>query len=63
MPLRPGQDLYSDDLVGQPSGAVVNAAGGEALAVLQISTLESGAAIRSAAGGAALEVLPLPYSQ
>jgi folate-binding protein YgfZ len=63
MPLRPGQDLYSDDLAGQPSGAVVNAAGGEALAVLQIATLESGAAIRSAAGGAALEVLPLPYSQ
>jgi len=61
--LRPGQELYSDDISGQPSGAVVNAAGGEALAVLQISTLESGAAIRAAAGGAALEVLPLPYSR
>lgn len=63
MPLRPGQDLYSDDFPGQPSGAVVNAADGEALAVLQISTLESGAAIRAEAGGAALEVLPLPYSR
>lgn len=61
VPLRPGQDLYSDDFPGQPSGAVVNAAHGEALAVLQISTLESGAAIRAEAGGAALEVLPLPY--
>jgi len=42
---------------------VVNAAGGEALAVLQISTLESGAAIRAETGGAALELLPLPYSR
>jgi hypothetical protein len=63
MALRPGQDLYSDDVSGQPGGTVVNAAGGEALAVLQIATLESGAAIRAEAGGAALEVLPLPYSR
>lgn len=61
--LRPGQDLFSDDAAGQPSGTVVNAAGGEALAVLQIATLESGAAIRAEPGGPALEVLPLPYSQ
>lgn len=61
-PLRPGQDLYSDDIAGQPSGTVVNAAGGEALAVLQIATLESRAAVRAEAGGAALEVLPLPYA-
>ncbi len=59
-PLRPGQDLFSDDFVGQASGTVVNAAGDEALAVLQIATLESGAAVRAEAGGAALEVLPLP---
>ena len=59
-PLRPGQDLYSDDLPGQASGTVVNAAAGEALAVLQIATLESHAAVRTEAGGAALEVLPLP---
>ncbi len=63
VPLRPGQDLYSDDVSGQPSGTVVNAAGGEALAVLQIASLESGAAIRAEAGGAALEALPLPYSR
>lgn len=60
VPLRPGQDLYSDDFAGQPSGTVVNAAGGEALAVLQISTVESGSAVRAEAGGATLEVLPLP---
>lgn len=59
-PLRPGQDLFSDDFAGQASGIVVNAAGDEALAVLQIATLESGAAVRAEAGGAALEVLPLP---
>jgi hypothetical protein len=59
-PLRPGQDLYSDDLPGQASGTVVNAVAGEALAVLQISTLEARAAVRAEAGGAALEVLPLP---
>jgi len=61
VPLRPGQDLYSDDLAGQASGTVVNAAGDEALAVLQISTLENGSAVRAEAGGAALEVLPLSY--
>jgi len=61
VPLRPGQDLYSDDLPGHASGTVVNAAGNEALAVLQIATLESGSTVRVEAGGAALEVLPLPY--
>jgi hypothetical protein len=61
--LRPGQELYSDDAAGQPSGTVVSAAGGEALAVVPIATLESRTAIRAQAGGAALEVLPLPYSQ
>ena len=60
--LRPGQDLYSDDLPGQASGTVVNAAAGEALAVVQISTLDKGAAMRADANGAPLEVLPLPYA-
>ena len=60
--LRAGQDLYSDDLPGQASGTVVNAAGDEALAVTQISTLEKGVALRAEAGSAALEVLPLPYA-
>jgi len=61
VPLRPGQDLYSDDLAGHASGTVVNAAGDEALVVLQISTIENGSTVRAEAGGAALEVLPLSY--
>jgi len=62
VPLRPGQDLYSDDFPGQPSGTVVNAAGGDALAVLQVATVERRVAVRAAAGGEPLELLPLPYS-
>ncbi|HEV8097205.1 MAG TPA: folate-binding protein [Burkholderiales bacterium] len=62
LPLRPGQHLYSDDLPGQASGTVVNAAGDEALAVVQISTLEQGVALRAESHGAPLEVLPLPYA-
>jgi hypothetical protein len=63
----PGQELYSDDLPGQASGTVVNAApapegGTELLAVVPLSALEQKAAIRVAPGGAALELLPLPYS-
>src|SRR5687767_9163448 len=61
VPLRPGQDLYSDDLPGQASGTVVNAASDEALAVVQTSTLEKGLALRAESHGAPLEVLPLPY--
>lgn len=62
VPLRPGQDLYSDDLPGQASGTVINAAASEALAVVQIATLEKGLAVRAEANGAPLEVLPLPYA-
>jgi folate-binding protein YgfZ len=61
--LEPGQELYSDDAPGQPSGMVVNAAGEESLAVLQISAVESKSPIRLQPQGAALEVLSLPYSQ
>lgn len=61
--LKPGQALYSDDAPGQPSGMVVNAAGDESLAVLQISAVESKSPIRPQPRGAALEILPLPYSQ
>lgn len=60
--LQPGQDLYSDDQPGQPSGTVVNAAGDEALAVLQTGTLEAKSAIRAQPGAAPFEILPLPYS-
>jgi tRNA-modifying protein YgfZ len=62
LPLRPGQDLYSDDLPGQASGTVVNAALDEALAVVQISTLEKGLAMRAESHGAPLELLALPYA-
>jgi len=62
VPLRAGQDLFSDDLPGQASGTVVNASGDEALAVVQLSTIEKGAALRADASGAPLQVLPLPYA-
>lgn len=61
--LRAGQDLYSDEQPAQPGGTVVNAAGDEALAVVQTSTLESRAPIRAQPGAAPLEILPLPYAQ
>jgi folate-binding protein YgfZ len=64
--LRAGQDLYSDDAGDQASGTVVNVArsghGFELLAVVQISSIETGAALRVAPGAAALELLPLPYA-
>jgi tRNA-modifying protein YgfZ len=60
--LAPGQDLYSDDAPGQPSGMVVNAAGDESLAVLQISAVESKSPIRAQPQAAPLEVLSLPYA-
>lgn len=62
-PLSPGQDLVSDDLAGQACGTVVNAASGEALAVLAIASVEAKAPIRAKAGGEALEILPLPYAR
>lgn len=61
--LKAGQELYSDDAPGQPSGMVVNAAGDESLAVLQLSAVESKSPIRPQPQGAPLEVLPLPYSK
>jgi folate-binding protein YgfZ len=60
--LKPGQALYSDGAPGQPSGLVVNAAGDESLAVLQVSAIESKAPIRTQPQAAPLEILSLPYS-
>lgn len=63
-----GDELFADELPGQASGAVVNAApvpegGSELLAVVQISALEGGKPIRlRAADGPVLELLPLPYA-
>jgi len=62
--LQPGQDLYSDGMpAGGTVGMVVNAAGGESLAVLQTSAVEGKSPIRAQPQSAALEVLPLPYAQ
>lgn len=61
--LQPGQPLYADESPGQASGTVVNAAGDEALAVVQVSAIESGTPIRVQPRGAALERAALPYSQ
>jgi folate-binding protein YgfZ len=61
--LKAGQELYSDDAPGQASGMVVNAAGDESLAVLQISTVESKSPVRPQPQAAPLEVLALPYSK
>ena len=60
--LQPGQELFSDDSPGQASGTVVNAAGDESLAVLQVSAIVAKAAIRPQPQAAALEVLSLPYA-
>jgi tRNA-modifying protein YgfZ len=61
--LHAGQELYSDDLPGQPSGTVVNAAGDESLAVLQTATVEAKSTVRAQPGAAPLEILALPYGR
>lgn len=64
----PGDALYSEDLPGQPSGLVVNAAaldegGSEVLAVVQIGSIEGGHPIHlRAADGPMLELQPLSYA-
>ena len=60
-PLQPGQQIFCDAQPGQPSGTVVNAAAGEALAVLPIASVEQRASFRISPGGEALEILSLPY--
>jgi tRNA-modifying protein YgfZ len=63
-----GDELFSDDLPGQASGVVANAAalgdgGSEVLAVVQIGSVEGAHAIHlRAADGPALELQPLPYA-
>jgi folate-binding protein YgfZ len=65
-PLAAGQELFCDDLPGQAGGNVVNAArigeSDELLAVVNLSAIESKAAVRVSPGGAALEILPLSYA-
>ncbi len=63
-----GDELFAEEMPGQASGTVVNAApapdgGSELLAVAQISVLEGAKPIRlRAPEGPALELLPLPYA-
>jgi folate-binding protein YgfZ len=65
-PAAPAQDVFAEDAPAQASGSVVNAAsstqgGSELLAVVQISSLDAGSALRlGAADGPRLELLPLP---
>jgi tRNA-modifying protein YgfZ len=66
-PAAPAQDVFAEGAPGQASGSVVNVApvpagGSELLAVVQISSLESGSALRlGAPDGPPLELLPLPF--
>jgi folate-binding protein YgfZ len=66
-PAAPAADVFAGDAPGQASGTVVNAApvpegGSELLAVVQISSLESGSTLRlGAPDGPRLELLSLPY--
>jgi len=61
-----GTELYSDDLPGQASGTVVSVAAAngsrELLAVVPITAVEGGTAIRVAPAGPAIEILSLPYA-
>ena len=63
----PGDSLYSADLDGQATGAVVNAApspsgGFDVLAVAQVESANTQTLHLKAADGAALSLKPLPYA-
>ncbi len=63
----PGDNLYSTDMDGQPSGSVVNAApapggGFDLLAVLQLESAAHHALHLKALDGPALTLKPLPYA-
>lgn len=66
-PPAPGDELYSPDLEGQASGVIVRAApapggGYDALAVIQMASVETGEIRWKAPSGPRLQFLPLPYS-
>lgn len=63
--VQAGQEVFSPEMNGQPSGKVLQAApdgagGCEILAAVQLSSVEHGLHL-TAADGPALELLPLPY--
>ena len=62
-----GDELFSADMAEQSSGMIVNAApspdgGFDALAVIQMSSVEAGSVHWKSPDGPALEILPLPYT-
>jgi len=63
-----GDELFAEDVAGQPAGVVVNAAatpggGSELLCVLQIGSIEGASPVHlRAADGPLLETLALPYA-
>ncbi|HTN93469.1 MAG TPA: folate-binding protein [Gallionella sp.] len=64
---QPGDELFSAEMEGQPSGMIVNSApapvsGYDVLAVIQTSSFESQAVHWNSPQGAALQFLPMPYS-
>jgi hypothetical protein len=66
-PAKPGDAVYSDDMAGQASGAVVNAApapggGFDALVVAQVESARSHVLHLQAPDGPALSVKALPYA-
>lgn len=63
---QPGDELFSTDMEGQPSGMIVNASpapggGWDMLAVVQIASRETQTVHWKSLQGEALEFLPLPY--
>lgn len=61
--LLPGQSLFCDAQTREAAGLVVNAAEGEALAVLPSAVVESGSPVCAAPAGKPVEILPLPCVQ
>jgi len=64
---QPGDKLYSAELGDQASGSIVNAAaspdgGCDVLAVIQISSITTGAVHWKSPDGPVLKLLPLPYT-
>lgn len=68
IPVKAGDELFSDDMGEQSSGMVVNATaspdgGFDALAVIQTSSVEAGKIHWKTPDGPVLEIVQLPYSQ
>jgi folate-binding Fe-S cluster repair protein YgfZ len=67
IPVAAGDELFSADMDGQASGMVANAApspggGFDVLAVIQISSVESGRMHWKSLDGPALDIIQLPFA-